>query len=131
MNSLKNLANMRKIISQKCFPVFARMRIQALHVLAQKRTPQDLFLHVLVLCWGVAFPELPNGILPKEENDSESSEGSSGPIHPIADMNMLQASSIASLRAWHRAQTPLNPRNTKTFRHKKPPRVGPRKFGHF
>ena len=35
-NSLKNLANMRKMIPQSCLPVFARVRIQAPHVFAQK-----------------------------------------------------------------------------------------------
>ena len=43
MNSLKNLANMRKMIPQKYFPVFARVRIQAPHVFAQKLIPQEFF----------------------------------------------------------------------------------------
>ena len=36
MKSLKNLPNMRKVIPQKYFPVFARVRIQAPHVFEQK-----------------------------------------------------------------------------------------------
>ena len=43
MNSLENLANMRKMIPQKYFPVFARVRIQAPHAFAQKLIPQDFF----------------------------------------------------------------------------------------
>ena len=43
MNSLKNLANMRKMIPQKYFPVFARVPIQAPHVFAPKLTPQEIF----------------------------------------------------------------------------------------
>ena len=43
MNSLQNLANMQKMISQKYFPVFARKRIQAPHVFAQKLIPRDFF----------------------------------------------------------------------------------------
>ena len=42
-NSLKNLDNMRKMIPQKSFPVFARVRIQAPHVFAQKLIPQEFF----------------------------------------------------------------------------------------
>ena len=53
MKSLQNLANMRKMIPQKYFPVFALARIQAPHVFAQKIIPQEFFLHVLVLCRGV------------------------------------------------------------------------------
>ena len=40
---MKKLANMRKMIPQKYFPVFARVRIQAPHVFAQKLIPQDFF----------------------------------------------------------------------------------------
>ena len=43
MKSLKNLANMRKMIPREYFPVFARVRIQALHVFAQKLIPQEFF----------------------------------------------------------------------------------------
>ena len=43
MKSLKNLPNMREMIPQKYFPVFARVRIQAPHVFAQKLIPQELF----------------------------------------------------------------------------------------
>ena len=43
MKSLKNLANLRKMIPQKYFPVFARVRIQAPHVFAQKLIPQEFF----------------------------------------------------------------------------------------
>ena len=43
MKSLKNLPNMRKMIPQKYFPVFARVRIQAPHVFAQKLIPQEFF----------------------------------------------------------------------------------------
>ena len=39
-----------KIIPQEYFPVFARARIQAPHVFAQKLIPQYFFLHVSVLC---------------------------------------------------------------------------------
>ena len=53
MKSLKNLANMRKMIPQKNSPVFARVRIHTPHAFAQKLIPQDFFLHVLVLCRGV------------------------------------------------------------------------------
>ena len=53
MKSLKNLSNMRKMIPQKYFPVFARVRIQAPHAFAQKLIPQEFILHVLVLCRGV------------------------------------------------------------------------------
>ena len=38
--------------SSKRFPVFTLMRIQAPHVFAQKLIPQELFLHVSVLCRG-------------------------------------------------------------------------------
>ena len=41
--SLKNLANMQKMTPQKYFPVFARVRIQALHVFAKKLVPQEFF----------------------------------------------------------------------------------------
>ena len=41
--SLKNLANMQKMSSQKYFPVFARVRIQAPHVFTQKLLPQEKF----------------------------------------------------------------------------------------
>ena len=51
--SLKNLAKMQKMTPQKYFPVFARVRIQAPHVFAEKLIPQEFFLHVLVLCRGV------------------------------------------------------------------------------
>ena len=57
MNSLKNLANMRKMIPQKNLPVFARVGIQAPHVIAQTSIPQEFFLHVLVLCRG-ACPQI-------------------------------------------------------------------------
>ena len=43
MKSLKNLANMRRMIPQKYFPVFARVRIQAPHAFAQKKIPQEVF----------------------------------------------------------------------------------------
>ena len=43
MNSLKNLANMRKMIPQEYFPVFAQVRIQAPHVFAHKFIPQDFY----------------------------------------------------------------------------------------
>ena len=43
LNSLTNLANMRKMIRQKDFPLFVRVRIQAPHVFSQKLVPQDLF----------------------------------------------------------------------------------------
>ena len=43
MNSLKNLATMRKMVPQKYFPVFARKRIQAPHVFVQKLIPQEIF----------------------------------------------------------------------------------------
>ena len=43
MNSLKNLANMQKMVPRKYFPVFAQVRIQAPHVFAQKLIPQDIF----------------------------------------------------------------------------------------
>ena len=43
MNSLKNLADMRTVIPQKYFPVFARARIQAPHVFARKLIPQEMF----------------------------------------------------------------------------------------
>ena len=42
MNSLKNLANMRKRIPQTYFPVFARVQIQAPHVFTQK-IPKNMF----------------------------------------------------------------------------------------
>ena len=41
--SLKNLANMQKMTPQKYLPVFARVRIQAPHVFAEKLIPQELF----------------------------------------------------------------------------------------
>ena len=41
--SLRNLANMQKMTPQKYFPVFARVRIQAPHVFAEKLIPQDFF----------------------------------------------------------------------------------------
>ena len=41
--SLKNLANMQKMTPQKYFPVFARVRIQAPHVSAEKLIPQEFF----------------------------------------------------------------------------------------
>ena len=41
--SLKNLANMQKMIPQKYFPVFAQVRIQASHVFAKKLIPQEFF----------------------------------------------------------------------------------------
>ena len=43
MNSFKNLANMRKMIPQKYFPVFARVRIQAPHVFTKKLIPQEFY----------------------------------------------------------------------------------------
>ena len=43
MNSLNNLANMRKMIPQKYFPVFTRVRIQTPHVFAQKLIPRESF----------------------------------------------------------------------------------------
>ena len=43
MNSLNNLANMRKMIPQKYFPASARVRIEALHVFAQIFILQDFF----------------------------------------------------------------------------------------
>ena len=42
MSSLKNLDKMQRIIPQKYFPVFARLRIQAPEVFTQKLTPQLL-----------------------------------------------------------------------------------------
>ena len=42
-NSLKILANMQKTTPQKYFPVFARVRIQAPHVFADKLIPQEDF----------------------------------------------------------------------------------------
>ena len=39
--------------SSKTFPVFARVRIQAPHVVTKKLIPQEFFLHVSVLCRGV------------------------------------------------------------------------------
>ena len=41
--SLKILANMQKMTPQKYFPVFARVRIQAPHVFAEKLIPQEFF----------------------------------------------------------------------------------------
>ena len=56
MNSLHNLATIRKMIPQKYFPVFAAVRIQAPHAFTQKLIPQDFFpAHVLVLCRGVSL----------------------------------------------------------------------------
>ena len=43
MISLKNVANMRKMLPLKYFPVFARVRIQAPHVFTQKLIPQEFF----------------------------------------------------------------------------------------
>ena len=36
------MANMQKMTPQKYFPVFARVRIQALHVFAEKLIPQEI-----------------------------------------------------------------------------------------
>ena len=43
MNSLKNLANIGKMIPLKYFPVFAQVRIQAPHVFARKLIHQEFF----------------------------------------------------------------------------------------
>ena len=51
--------NARKIVNTSYFPVFAQVRIHALHVLAQNKFPKNLFLHVLILCWGGAVEEGP------------------------------------------------------------------------
>ena len=55
MNSLRNLAILRKMIPQNYFPVFARVQIQPPHVFTQELIPQEFFLHVLVLRRGVPF----------------------------------------------------------------------------
>ena len=52
MNSLKNLANMRKTIPQKHFPVFARELTCLACIRAKINSPRFSFLHVLVLCRG-------------------------------------------------------------------------------
>ena len=43
VNSLKNLANMQRMIPLKYLPVFARVQIQAPHVFAQKLVPPEYF----------------------------------------------------------------------------------------
>ena len=43
LNSLKNMAKIRKMIPQKYLPVFARVRIQAPHVFVLKLIPQEFF----------------------------------------------------------------------------------------
>ena len=52
MNSFKNLASMWKMIPQKYFPVFARVRIQAPHVFTKKNNSPRNFSCMYWFCAG-------------------------------------------------------------------------------
>ena len=71
-NSLRNLANMRKMIPQKDFPAFARVRIQAPHAFTQQLIPQYFFPACIGFVPGGNGARFPRGIAAYAFHDETS-----------------------------------------------------------